>query len=117
VRSTYILAEKQVRMPSFSGTSSSTGSESQSASTPSSSSHSLVDPLNMLIERLSDKLAAGDGCITLSRGELETCVQQLQCKAVSDSELREVKCELQELKAHIRLGDYAGKVFNDLKKN
>jgi len=34
-----------------------------------------------------------------------------------DSELREVKCELQELKAHIRLGDYAGKVFNDLKKN
>lgn len=74
-----------------------------------------------LIELLTGKLISGADTITLPKDQVLEIIQHLSYPEKSEAavscsrELAEVKEELKTIKAHCRLGDYAGKVFNDLK--
>ena len=71
-----------------------------------------------LIELLTGKLGAEN--ITLPKDKVLEIIQRLSSPEGSEAtvscarELAEVKDELKILKAHVRLGDYAGKIYNDL---
>ncbi|KAL8694407.1 MAG: hypothetical protein Q9224_003574, partial [Gallowayella concinna] len=81
-----------------------------------------VSESQALLELLEGKLESGADKITLSRDQVLDIVQQLrgpgESKASggsSDPKLTQVEQDFKRLRAHIRLGDYAGKVYNDLK--
>ena len=91
-------------------------SQSQPAPTPPASAQSLIA---LLTGRL-DATTANN--LTLSRAEVQDLVLCLQRATESEAaaasnhqELVEAKSELGTLKAHCRLGDYEGTVFNHLK--
>jgi hypothetical protein len=86
------------------------------------SSQPLSIALQSLIAQLQEKI--GDGQvdeISLSREDGLELIQQLQrasdvvVNPPSDPQLVRAATELKTLKAFIRLGDYAGTIFNDLK--
>jgi hypothetical protein len=75
-----------------------------------------------LIELLTGKLVTDADNVTLSKAEVQDIIQQLGLSVESTPdgspcrELVQVKKELKTLMANCRLGDYAGRVFNDLKE-
>ncbi|KAL9594134.1 MAG: hypothetical protein Q9219_007197 [cf. Caloplaca sp. 3 TL-2023] len=87
-----------------------------------SSSRPPTSESQSLIELLTAKLGSGSDTITLPRDAVLEIIQQLRPAAESEEtesacqELVAVKKELQTLKSYCRLGDYSGKLFNDLKE-
>ena len=81
-----------------------------------------VSSTQSLIEVLTGKLVTNADNITLSKTEVQDIIQQLRLLAESTAdglpcrELVQVKEELKELKFLCQVGDYAGRVFNDLKE-
>jgi hypothetical protein len=75
-----------------------------------------------LIGLLAGKLGTGADSITLSKAEAQDITQHLSYSTESEAvrphfrELVQAKEEFKALKAHCRLSDYAGKVFNELKE-
>ncbi|KAL8798672.1 MAG: hypothetical protein Q9182_006483 [Xanthomendoza sp. 2 TL-2023] len=76
-----------------------------------------------LLELLTGKLESGADQISLSRDQVQDIVQRLRgpkeestaSAGSSDRELAEVRKKLKIQEVHRRLGDYAGKVYDDLK--
>ncbi|KAI9730955.1 MAG: hypothetical protein M1818_008030 [Claussenomyces sp. TS43310] len=80
-----------------------------------------VSSAQSLIELFTGKLGSDADNITLSKAEVRDIIQHLEPSVESTAQVPtyresgEVEDELKKLKAQCRLGDYAGRVFNDLK--
>ena len=80
-----------------------------------------VSTSQSLIELLTGELESAADNITLPKDKVLEIIQHLRAPEESEAteacsrELADVKSELKSVKVHLRLGDYAGKVFNDLR--
>jgi hypothetical protein len=102
--------------PSFSELTLRHSTRSEAVQTPSASTQSLI-------ERLAGMLVGEPDNISLSCAEVREIILYLQppteanADTTNNRELIEAKNELKVLNAHRRLGDYASKVYNDLKEH